>query len=402
MIDYKRELNNYEFKQVIKACRDKVEGISNASWEDIVNKYNLNCSAETLRKAFTGCMGGYSIYRFLTEESQINGLNEIREELGELELTKREIKRKNSKLNKLSNKLSQSVEIAEDLKHYLQKDIQNIKKLPFERLPTNGGYKLLVCISDWHIGYIIKNYKGNNYNYEIAKKRLSKYLSEIKTTCLRYNITDVTVCQLGDITENAYMRETQQAFECEFNMSEQVSKAIKLLYEFITSISEFANIDLISLGGNHSRISNKANNIEGDNFNIIIVEQLKMLVNAADNKRIKILDIDYVSDSHKFRINGLTIKCFHGDKSPKENKKLFDTETSLEGEKIDLIIRGHFHNFSIESQNNNGVVITCGCLFGYNIYSNNTVRSNSNASQCMVVIGNNEIESIKNVNLQFN
>lgn len=402
MRDYKRELDNFEFKKVIKDCKDKVEGLNNLEWQDIVDKYNLNCSSETLRKAFTGCMGGYAIYKFLTEESKINGLDEIREELGELELMKLDIRRKTSKLNRIYNKLSQSVEISEDLKFYLKDDIKNIKKMPFKRIESNEGYKLLVCISDWHIGYIIRNYKGNNYNYDIARKRLGKYLSEIEKMCTRYNIKNVIVCQLGDITENTYMRETQQAFECEFNMSEQVSKAIKLLYEFITSISEFANVDLISLGGNHSRISSKASNIEGDNFNIIIVETLKMLVNISKNDRIKVLDVDFIQDSCKFEVNGLNVKAFHGDKLPKESKKLYDTEISLEGEKIDLILRGHYHSFNIESQNNNAYVVTCGSLFGYNPYSNNTVRSNSNATQCMIVVGDKEIESIKNVNLQFN
>ena len=398
--DYKRELDNETFENVLKDCKDKTEGILKVEWRDIINKYNLPFNADVLRKAFTGIMGGYSVYRYLTEENNKSGLEEIREELDRMELVKQDIRNKKNKLNQLNRKLSKSIEISEDLKYYLKEDIKNIENFNFKPIPSGKGYKLLVCISDWHIGYIIRNYKGNNYNYEIAKKRLSKFISEIERTCIRYNITDVTVCQLGDITENTYMRETQQAFECEFNMSEQVSKAIKLLYEFTVAISEFANVDLISVGGNHSRVSAKAANIEGDNFNVIIVEMLKMLF--AENKRVTVKDIDYISDSALIEVNGLKIKAYHGDKAPKDSKRLYDTEISLEGEKIDLILRGHFHNFNVETQNNGAYVITTGSLFGYNPYSNNTVRSNADASQCLIVLGDHEIECIKNIDLQFN
>ena len=398
--DYKRGMTDEEIRKLLKDCKDKVEGITKTDWQDLVDKYNLDCCPDVLRKAFTGIMGGYSIYRFLTEGDEKTGIDEIREELGRMEIIQRDIRDKKSKIQQINRNLSKTVGIADDLKYYLKYDLQNIEKMPFKRLKSNEGYKLIVCVSDWHIGYIIRNYKGNNYNYEIARNRLKKLLSEIEKMCIRYNITDVVICQLGDITEGAYMRETQQAFECEFNFAEQVSKAIKLLYEFTTAVSEIANVELITVGGNHSRVSTKASNIDGDNFNVVIRDMLEVMTES--NERIKVAKIDTITDSHRFTINGLNVKVTHGDKSPKDAKKLFDTETSLEGEKIDLILRGHYHNFEIETQNNGGCVITCGCLFGYNLYSNNIIRSNSNASQCLIVVGESEIECIKNVNLQFN
>lgn len=405
--DYLRGLSKEEFKEVLDSCIKKVEFISDDDWQDIIDRYGLDIHRDVLRKAFQAPLGGYSVYRYLTENEMLEDksdskLEEIKELLGELDLKKNNARSENNKLRQLHRSLSKSVEIAEDIKFYLKKDIQNIEEIKLDRIENTSEYKLIVLISDWHIGYTINNYKGNSYNYNIAKRRLGKLLSEIKLVCMMYDIKNIIICQAGDAVENTYMRETQQAFECEFSMSEQVSKAIKLLYEFSTSVSQFANVDLISLGGNHSRISSKAANIEGDNFNVIIRETISMLIDASNNKRIRLLDVDYIDDSCIFEVNGLKVKAIHGDGRAVDSKKLYDSEATIEDERFDLILRGHFHNFNVQSQNSGGYVITNGCLFGYNPYSTRHISCNTYAGQTLIVIGDNEIESIKNVNLQFN
>lgn len=405
--DYLRGLSREEFEEVLDSCIKKVELVSDDDWQDIIDRYELNIHRDVLRKAFQAPLGGYSIYKFLTEDKAFEDksnskLEEIRELLGELDLVKSDIRSKNNKLRQLQRNLSKTVEIAEDIKYYLREDIREIAKIKLERIENTSEYKLVVVISDWHIGYVINNYKGNSYNYEIAKKRLGKLLTEIKFNCMLYDVKNVVVCQVGDIVESTYMRETQQAFECEFNMSEQVSKATKLLYEFVTTISEFTNVDLISIGGNHSRMSSKAANIEGDNFNVIIRETIGMLIESSENKRIKLLDVDYIDDSCVFEVNGLRMKAIHGDNRVSDAKKLYDSESTIENGRFDVIIRGHYHNFNVQSQNSGGYVITNGALFGYNPYSAKVIACNTYAGQTLIVVGENEIEAIKNVNLQFN
>ena len=331
-----------------------------------------------------------------------NKLDEIVELIGELDIKKQEIRNKTSKMNKLKKNLIRSVEIANDIKEYILDDIENIELFELERIESSSDYKLIVGVQDWHIGYVINNYKGNSYNYEIAKKRLSKLISEIKATCERYNISNVIVVNCGDITESTYMRETQQAFECEFNMSEQISKATKILYEFITTISEFANVDLVTVGGNHQRMAQKSMNIEGDNSNVIIKETIETLVEVSGNNRIKVLDIDYIDDSCVFEVNGLKIKALHGDNRTSDIKKLFDSESSIDGVVYDLIMLGHWHSFNVREMNSGGYVVIGSSLFGYNPYSVKRISANSNAGQTLIVVGDGEIESIKNVNLQFN
>lgn len=323
-----------------------------------------------------------------------NKIDEIKEELGELFITKQEIKNKSNKLNKIKRDFVKSIEIANDVKEYLEESLSDLKLFEFERIEISSDNKLIIQLADLHIGYVINNYKGNTYNYEVLNRRLGKLISEAEKYCNIYNITDVVIVNCGDVIENCYMRETQQAYECEFNMSQQISKAIELLYEFTSTVSEFANVSFISVGGNHSRVSQKAANIEGDNSNVVILDTLKLLFR--NNDRIEICEIDQIDDSCEFEVNGVKFLAIHGDNRVSDCKKLFDSED------VDVILRGHYHNFNVSSQDNGGMVITAGCAFGYNPYSKKRMACTTNASQTLIVVGDNEIELIKNVDLQIN
>ena len=77
--DYKRGLTTDEYAKVLNDCIDKVEGLNDLDWDEIVTKHNLGIHRDVLRKAFQSPMGGYSVYKYLQEE-QINnvekGINE--------------------------------------------------------------------------------------------------------------------------------------------------------------------------------------------------------------------------------------------------------------------------------------------------------------------------------------
>lgn len=93
-----------------------------------------------------------------------------------------------------------------------------------------------------------------------------------------------------------YMRQNQ-SYECEFNLSQQIPMASKLLFSFANELSQLdegKDVDILSVGGNHNRMtSNKDANIEGDNANVIIVQNLKDFIELSNNNRLKVIDIDF-------------------------------------------------------------------------------------------------------------
>lgn len=383
----------------------KTEKPEDLDWEDIKTLIGYQGNKDSLRKANDSEFGGYAIHKYYQDKEidkmPKNKIEEIADLIGELDIKKMEVRNKTNQLNRIKRGFVKSIEISNDLKQCILDTSNEFPELNYEPIIDYSDNKLIIILADWHVGYVINGYKGNYYNYEIAQLRLSKLLAEIDKTCNTYNIKSVVVVNAGDVIENVYMRQNQ-SYECEFDLSHQIVKASKLLYGFITKISDTKNVEVYSVGGNHSRLSMKDANIEGDNANVIINENLITYVEIAKNNRITIGEVDYMDDTATFRINGLNVKVLHGDNRVGESKKLFDAESSMDNTKYDLILRGHYHNFNVSSQNNGGYVVTTGCLFGYNPYSVKKMSCNTNASQTLIVVGKDEIECIKDINLQIN
>ena len=133
-------------------------GLSYEEWGELIvgeNRY----SSDNCRKAL------YLIKPLLENlrEEELNKLpknmmDEIKEELGELFIVKQEAKSKLSKLGRLKRDFAKSVEISNDIKESLGEELKNISLFNFERIEGNTEYKLIIQLSDLHIGYIIKNY----------------------------------------------------------------------------------------------------------------------------------------------------------------------------------------------------------------------------------------------------
>ncbi len=330
-------------------------------------------------------------------------LEQIKKEIGILDVKRQEVKNKYGKLNQLKKQFIKAIEISNDIKDEMFANGFQIS-IPnhcFKRIEYETDRKMIVTISDWHIGYVIHNCKGNIYNYEIANRRVDKYIDEIYKTAQLYNINKIIVINLGDVVEHQYLR-GNQGQNTEFNQSEQINYALRLIYRFLTALTEFASVEYYGIAGNHDRsCGDKSLNIEGDNANTIIQEQLKVYNEISQNPRLIIADMNYLDREIVKEVNGVKFKFIHGDGKLKDPKRLYDSESTMDKEMFDCIVRGHWHNFSVNSQNGGGKVVNVGCLSGYNDYSARFGCS-TYASQCIFVIGSGEIEIIKDVNLQQN
>jgi predicted phosphodiesterase len=193
-----------------------------------------------------------------------------------------------------------------------------------------------------------------------------------------------------------------QSKNTELNQAQQINKSIELIYQFLVSLNKFADVEYYSLAGNHDRTcGDKSQNESGDNANVIISEQLHKYNILAQNKRLKVINSEHSDREIIIEINGLTCKFIHGDEKIKESKSLMQSEISMDEEFYNILFRGHWHNFSITSENKGRYVVNTGCLSGFNDYSSNFGCA-SNANQTICIIGDSEIELIKGVDLQIN
>lgn len=405
--NFDEELKKYgltpsTYEQVLQEISNKMSGISDIDWKEIVDKYDIKCHYDSVRKASQTIFGNYFVREYLkakniTEKSTT--LDDAKEVLGEQYIVKQQIHNDRLKLNKLKRDLVPCITVADELKQYM-KDNNFSMEVPtymYSSIEEESDYTMICHITDWHIGYVINNCNGNNFNWEIANERVNKYISECKKYIELYNIRQVLVISTGDMIENSYMRETQ-AHDCEFLQSMQIHKATKLIYRLLVALAEDCNVVFGGIAGNHDRMSgDKKKNYEGDNANVLITEHIKDLIEISDCERITVLDTNYNDSEINIDVCGLSCKFIHGDRY-KNDKHSLSKIISSDNKFYDLIFSGHLHNFSIESENHGRYAISTGCLSGYNNYSKNFYCS-SIASQTIAILKENEVEMIKDVQL---
>ena len=390
------------YEQVLQEISNKMSGISDIDWKEIVDKYDIKCHYDSVRKASQTIFGNYFVREYLkakniTEKSTT--LDDAKEVLGEQYIVKQQIHNDRLKLNKLKRDLVPCITVADELKQYM-KDNNFSMEIPtymYSSVEEESDYTMICHITDWHIGYIINNCNGNNFNWEIANERINKYISECKKYIELYNIRQVLIISTGDMIENSYMRETQ-AHNCEFLQSMQIHKATKLIYRLLIALAEDCNVIFGGIAGNHDRMSgDKKKSYEGDNANVLITEHIKDLVDVSGCERISILNTNYNDSEINITVCGLSCKFIHGDRY-KNGKHNLSKIISSDNKFYDLIFSGHLHNFSIESENHGRYAISTGCLSGYNDYSKNFYCS-SVASQTIAILKDNEVEMIKDIQL---
>lgn len=365
--------------------------------------YNKEYSSDVARRMAYGSR--YTLE--LIDKMNINGienksiLEEVKELIGDLDIKKQEVRNKTNKLNKIKRDFVKTIEISNDLKEYMKENgfTVNIPEYCYEPIEINEKHTMILNISDLHIGCIINNCKGNSYNYEIAKQRIDKLIAECYKYIEMYDIKKIYLVNTGDTIEHNSMRKNQNQY-CEFNQSEQINKAIDLIYYLIVALCRYCYVEYDSIAGNHDRMNGDFSaNYDGDNADNIITEQIRRYVEISNNQRIDVVNRNHTDKEIIKEINGLKCKFIHGDKQQSKNgREILKNEISMDDEFYDILFQGHWHNFKLESENNGRYIITTGCLSGYNDFSKR-FGCTTVASQTIAILGYKGVEIIKDVKL---
>jgi len=366
--------------------------------------YGQRYSSDVARRMFYGSRDTIQ----LMENCQIEGmsdksiLSQAKELVGEQFLLKKQLQSEKIQINKFKNDFIRSIAVADEIKEYLSKTDFNIEIPSYCHIPlayNKKSHSMIVCISDWHIGCTIINCKGNTYNWEVANDRVNILIE----TCLdyidRYDISQVYVYNLGDTIESTYMRKNQSQY-CEFFQGEQIAKATELIYRLLVALCEKCYVQYDGVAGNHDRfVCDKSENLDGDNANSVITPMLSKFTEISGNKRLCVVNRNYSDKEIVANINGVLCKFVHGDKSVKKDNLKLKSEISMDNQFYDLYFEGHWHNYKSVSENRGRYQITTGCLSGFNDYSS-VFGCSTVASQTIVILGQDEVELIKDVQLQ--
>jgi predicted phosphodiesterase len=380
-------------------------GLNDLDWNEIKEKYNIKAHYDTVRKASQTIFGGAFVSEYLKWKGVINSssttkISQAKELIGEQFLLKKQLQNDKSQINKFKTEFVKSISIAEELAAIQEKNgfTVNVPEYCHVELDEIGEYKMIVHITDWHIGYIIENCKGNYYNWEIANNRVNKLISECRRYIELYDVKNIYVINTGDMIEHISMRKNQSQF-CEFNQAQQINHAIEIIFRLLVALCEKCNVEYDSIYGNHDRTNGDYSaNLDGDNADTIICEQIKKYKELSNLVRLTVIDRPHTDKEIVKMVNGLSIKAKHGDKGAKDDKTDLKNDISMDEEFYQILLKGHEHNHRVISENKGRYIVSGGCLSGYNDYSTNFGCATV-ASQTIIITKPNEIELIKDVQL---
>lgn len=395
-------LNEENYQSCLEDIFNKCSGVIDMDWSEIRDKYNINCNPDTIRKAATSIFGSYFVTQYLKTKNHTSTsqLDRARQLVGEQMLLKRQLQNERNEINKFKREFVKSISIAEELEQFMVDNnfTINVPEACFEPIVNDSNCEMIVHITDWHIGYVIHDCKGNKYNWEIANQRVDQLIQTVYRYIDLYNIKKIYVINTGDMIENIAMRKTQSQY-CEFKQSEQINRAIEIIFRFLCALCERCEVEYDSVFGNHDRSNGDITaNLDGDNSDVIIRRQITTYAKLANMTRLQVIQRAHTDKEIIKEVNGILLKARHGDVGVKDDKQKLKSDISMDEQFYDLLIEGHEHNFRCISENRGRYVVHSGCLSGFNDYSTGFGCA-TEASQTLIVVDSGKVELIKDVTL---
>lgn len=331
----------------------KDSGNYDGTWDDIAHLMNLHFrndeseyrTSSAYRKPYEQAKKFYEsgVFNKFSEDEYLNKLNASKREVEREKVKYRDERRAWSKQNYADAR-------AEDILDKLSESLVSIGSVEFPNHQINAftsDNDMIVLLSDLHIGATF-NSRFGRYDTDIAIDRMSELLANVLELQRIHNSENCYVLSLGDQI-SGIIHKTIQVTNRE-NVIEQVKIATELISNFCYELSKyFNNVNLISVSGNHSRLTkNKDNAIHDDRLDDLISWAVGLSLYNVENFHVVENDID--TSIATFNVRGKTYVATHGD---------YDGFNKGDTQKLISVIRefpeawftGHMHTIAVDEVN---------------------------------------------------
>ena len=383
---YKRFENESTDELIYRICQDKDKI---GTWQDVANIINEltgdDFGESTYRKKYQSFQKMLSANqsKFADSESQ---LREIEDQIRELERMKIQFRDERRSWNKQNYENSRFDEVM----NILVERMDNFAKTDFtpHSSPTIDGDKnMIICLSDLHIGQCFSSYFGE-FNSDIAKERLQKYMNEILNIARDNHVKKAYVFMLGDNISNSLHK------TIEVSNKENVIDQLKLSIEYISSFcyeltKHFEHVYLASASGNHSRLQAKDLAQHSERLDAFIAWDVCRTLQYVDNFH-SLLHRSIDDGIADVNIDGKTYLLIHGDYDT-PTKTGYLNLSNIVGFFPDYICCGHKH-FCFYSQESK--FIQSGSLAGSGDDYCIEKRLAGQASQMVCIVDKTGVKSV--------
>lgn len=394
MFDTKPLVGQSELSYLWSIGRAKDSGNYSGTWDDIAYLMNFYYrSDESEYRTSSAYRKPYEQAKKFYESGVFNKFSED-EYINKLNASKREAEREKVKLRderRAWNKQNYVDARAEDVLDKLSESLVSIGNIQFpshEVHTFTSDNDMVVLLSDLHIGATFNNRFGR-FDTDVAVERMAELLSNVIELQRIHNSENCYVLSLGDQI-SGIIHKTIQVTNRE-NVIEQVKIATELISNFCYSLSQhFNNVNLISVSGNHSRLThNKDNAMHDDRLDDLISWAVGLALYNVEN--FHVIDNDIDTSIALFNIRGKSYVATHGDYDG-FNKGDVQRLISTIREFPEAWFTGHLHTMAVDEVNE-VKMIRGGSLAGSGDDYTVEKRLTGKASQLVCIVNDNGLKA---------
>lgn len=404
-------------EEVLQALQDfkEISGISRDKCIDIYNQFKSSDEIYSVRVLVSGKtveIKREDFWNYINttdiREVYSTGYTKIsKDQEFETEMTKlrQEKLRSGDKLRFERTAFNKKLRTLNTLEELNKELIENIKKLK-PIIGQNSNYVqnnntddiLVVQLSDLHLLELTNEINEQNYDLEVASKRLKKLANITKEKIIKDGIKKVVIFSTGDIVNSDSI--TSKLLNNASNKATGIIMGVILLQHFILDI--YSVCKDISYGGicsNEGRLHGTDNYFSDENLvsnapDYIIFNMLNLLFK--DISTLKYLQGR--SNERVLNINGQNIVFSHGIQLKGDYGKAVANmfaRYSTKGINLRFAFTGHLHASKVSN-----FFARSSSLTGNNSYGSNELNLNSRASQNIATISKNGDINVTPVDLQ--
>ncbi|MGL5329135.1 MAG: hypothetical protein ACRDD7_07695 [Peptostreptococcaceae bacterium] len=340
------------YEQILSDLVNKVDGVNDETWSEIIEKYELNIHPDSLRKGFNvSLFSGYNVYKHMIDKVREDYAKEDMEKLMEKEF---EVLKKTKRANTLYNFVHKKARDEERVDMWYERiieSIENMSEMSFPKpLPVvHNDVDGVAIFTDTHFGkrILIKGLNGeilNEYNDEIFKIRMWHLMEDIIDVVNKENLSHIYVMALADYIDGILHMSQLQSLQ--YGIVDSVVKYSEIIAQWLNELSGHVKITYAQCDdGNHDTLrvmTGKKGDFPHENTGKLISEFIKVRLNGNEN----ITFLDSKNDMIYENICGVNVLGYHGE-DKNLTKALADFE-ALYNVDIDLVFAGHLHSSSLE------------------------------------------------------
>ena len=398
MRDFDKELAEYGLtRKTYEAClgdvKNKMLGINDMDWKEIVDKYNLDIHYDTLRKASQTVFGNVFVSEYYKEKEALERetaegyLDELKQAKRELAIERQKVRDEKLEYNRWLREQARDELICEKICDAI-KDIKPLE-IPRDIIYVDTKQEAILCFADTHYGseFEIKGLFGeiiNEYSPEIFEARMLELLHKVIRVINEKGLTRLRIFSLGDELDG--ILRVSQLMKLRYGIVESTIKYSEFICNWLTELSKYVYVDYYTVQGNHTElrlISQPKGTFTNENMGLVINEFVRERMKNNPNFEFHTNDSGLIFDN----ICGYNILGIHGEVKSMESalQKFTNTYNTM----IDILVGGHKHHFSAETVGKGKEVINVPSIVGVDDYAMSLGKT-SNAGAIMFVVKEGE------------